>query len=144
MVDVSQNFWKMVDIFFPKVGHFFKIFEMYLPTTPQKSFFIAFLLTNIFRNKKKLKILKLYCQNLGFSWRKFDIFLKLKKKTQEKTSNLKDKTQKLGISLTPSCRNNGQKTSLRYMLLNLVKGDRRNRLPVRSFSPCETARRILR
>ena len=29
-----------------------------------------------------------------------------------KNSKLKDKTQELGISLTPSCRNNGQKTSL--------------------------------
>ena len=29
-----------------------------------------------------------------------------------KNSKLKEKTQELGISLTPSCRNNGQKTSL--------------------------------
>ena len=33
-------------------------------------------------------------------------------KTQEKNSKLKDKTQELGISLIPSCRKNGQKTSL--------------------------------
>ena len=33
-----------------------------------------------------------------------------------KNSKLKDKTQELGISLTPSCRNNGQKTSLSYTL----------------------------
>ena len=31
-----------------------------------------------------------------------------------KNSKLKDKTQELGISLTPSCRNNGQKTSLHF------------------------------
>ena len=29
-----------------------------------------------------------------------------------KNSKLKDKTQELGISLTPSCRNNGQKSTL--------------------------------
>ena len=33
-----------------------------------------------------------------------------------KNSKLKDKTQELGISLTPSCRNNGQKTTLHYCL----------------------------
>ena len=31
-----------------------------------------------------------------------------------KNSKLKDKTQELGISLTPSCQNNGQKTTLAY------------------------------
>ena len=39
---------------FPKNGHFFEIFEMHLPTTPQKSLFIAFLLTNFPKISKKV------------------------------------------------------------------------------------------
>ena len=54
LVDVSQNFWKLVDVFFFKNGDFFEIFEMYLPTTPQKSLFIAFLLTNFPKISKKV------------------------------------------------------------------------------------------
>ena len=39
---------------FPQNGYFFEIFEMYLPTTPQKSLFIAFLLTNFPKISKKV------------------------------------------------------------------------------------------
>jgi hypothetical protein len=35
-------------------------------------------------------------------------------KSQEKTQNSSKKTQEIGIPLTPSCRNNGQKTGLAY------------------------------
>ena len=38
----------------PKIGDFFEIFEMYLHTTPQKSLFIAFLLTNFPKISKKV------------------------------------------------------------------------------------------
>ena len=54
LVDVSQSFCKLVDVFFPKNGDFFEIFEMNLPTTPQKSLFIAFLLTNFPKISKKV------------------------------------------------------------------------------------------
>merc|ERR1712112_305738 len=40
--------------FCPKSGIFFEIFEMYLHTTPQKSLFIAFLLTNFPKISKKV------------------------------------------------------------------------------------------
>ena len=46
---------------FPKNGDFFEILEMYLPTPPQKSLFIAFLLTYFPKISKK--VLK------NFSWR---------------------------------------------------------------------------
>ena len=42
LVDVSQNFWKLVDVFFPKNGVVFEIFEMYQPTTPQQSLLLHF------------------------------------------------------------------------------------------------------
>jgi len=38
--------------------------------------------------------------------------LKKKLKTQEKNSKLKPKTQEFGIFASPTCRKNGQKTSL--------------------------------
>ena len=40
--------------FLPKIGDFFEIFEIYLHTTPQKSLFIAFLLTNFPKISKKV------------------------------------------------------------------------------------------
>ena len=72
LVDVSQNFWKLVDVFFPKTGIFFEIFEMYLPTS-QKSLYIAFLFTNFPNISKKVlknfqiskKVLKIFCGALG-------------------------------------------------------------------------------
>ena len=36
----------------------------------------------------------------------------IRSQNSRKNSKLKDKTQELGISLTPSCRNNGQKSTL--------------------------------
>ena len=39
--------------FFSKKSVFFEIFEMYLPTIPQKSLFIAFLLTNFEKSAQK-------------------------------------------------------------------------------------------
>ena len=34
LLDVSKKFWKLVDVFFR--GYLFEIFEIYLPTPPQK------------------------------------------------------------------------------------------------------------
>ena len=49
----------LVDVFFPKNKDFFEIFEMYLPTTSQKSLIIAFLLTNLPKiSRKRSKICK--------------------------------------------------------------------------------------
>ena len=42
-----------------------------------------------------------------------------------KNSKLKDKTQELGISLTSSCRNNGQKSTLGYMKHSNVRCERK-------------------
>merc|ERR1711989_15101 len=48
--------------FLPKIGDFFEIFEIYLHTTPQKSLFIAFLLTNFPKISKK--VLKKFSRRL--------------------------------------------------------------------------------
>ena len=49
-----RNFALWRNTFCPKSGIFFEIFEMYLHTTPQKSLFIAFLLTNFPKISKKV------------------------------------------------------------------------------------------
>ena len=52
LVDVSQNFWNLVDVFFPKNGDFSK-FSRCITKNTQKSIFSAFLLTNFPKFSKK-------------------------------------------------------------------------------------------
>ena len=54
LVDVSQNFWPLVDVFFVQKWVFLEIIEIYLPISPEKSLFIAFLLTNFPKISKKV------------------------------------------------------------------------------------------
>merc|ERR1712055_883605 len=57
-----RNFALWRNTFCPKSRIFFEIFEMYLHTTPQKSLFIAFLLTNFPKISKK--VLKKFSRRL--------------------------------------------------------------------------------
>ena len=52
--EILSKFCPVEKYFLPKIGDFFEIFEMYLHTTPQKSLFIAFLLTNSTKISKKV------------------------------------------------------------------------------------------
>ena len=52
--EILSKFCPVEKYFLPKIGDFFEIFEMYLHTTPQKSLFIAFLLTNFPKISKKV------------------------------------------------------------------------------------------
>ena len=53
LVNVSPNLWPLVEVFFSQKWVFFETFEIYLPTPPQNSLFIAFLLTNFPKIPKK-------------------------------------------------------------------------------------------